>query len=174
MIGTMLSRSCIGLHGTYLKEALKQGWRCAESWLWMCVSLLNIPSYIFIVWRFSILSKLNSNNPYRIWAELYFPNINYLIILDTWPIWPSRRPRWSRFTSWSYLSFGPILFTAHLLVWPSYGDNRCALKLAHWPWFVFQIFRFNSNYCKLQNFAHDSFDLGKLWNKFFWINLILF
>jgi hypothetical protein len=34
----------------------------------------------------SILSKLVSNNPYRIWAELYFPNLNYLIILDTWPI----------------------------------------------------------------------------------------
>jgi hypothetical protein len=23
-----------------------------------------------------------------------------------------------------YLSFGPILFAAHLLVWPSYGDNN--------------------------------------------------
>jgi hypothetical protein len=39
--------------------------------------------YIFIVWKLSILSKLNSNIPYRIWTELYFPNLNYLIILDT-------------------------------------------------------------------------------------------
>jgi hypothetical protein len=61
--------------------------------------LLNKPRYIFIVQRLSILSKLDSNNPYRIWAELYFPNLNYLIILDTWPIWPSRRPRRSRFAS---------------------------------------------------------------------------
>jgi hypothetical protein len=113
-----------GRHDAYLKEALKQGWRCVESWLWMHVSLLNIPRYIFIVRRLFILFKLDSNNPYRIWAELYFPNLNYLIILGTWPIWPSRRLRRSRFTSWSYLSFGPILFAAaHLLVWPSYGDN---------------------------------------------------
>jgi hypothetical protein len=48
-----------------------------------CVCLLNILMYIFIVWRLSILSKLDSNNPYRIWAELYFLNLNYLIILDT-------------------------------------------------------------------------------------------
>jgi hypothetical protein len=61
--------------------------------------LLNNPRYIFIVRRLSILSKLDSNNPYRIWVELYFPNLNYLIILDTWPIWPSRRPHRSRFTS---------------------------------------------------------------------------
>jgi hypothetical protein len=123
----MLPRSCkawSGWHDAYLKEALKQGWRCAESWLWMCVSLLNIPRYIFIARRLSILSKLNSNNPYRIWAELYFPNLNYLIILDTWPIWPSRCPRRSWFTSWLYLSFGPILFAAHLLVWLNYGDNN--------------------------------------------------
>jgi hypothetical protein len=88
-----------------------------------CVCLLTIPRYIFIVRRPSILSKLDFNNPYRIWVELYFLNLNYLIILGTWPIWPYRRPRRSRFTSWSYLSFGPILFTAHLLVWSSYGDN---------------------------------------------------
>jgi hypothetical protein len=122
----MLSRSCKAWserHDAYLKEVLKQGWRCAESWLWMRVSLLNILRYIFIVQRLSILSKLDSNNPYRIWAELYFLNLNYLIILDTWPIWPSWRPRSSWFTSWSYLSFSPILFAAHLLVWPSYGDN---------------------------------------------------
>jgi hypothetical protein len=61
--------------------------------------LLNNPMYIFIVWRLSILSKLDSNNPYCIWAELYFLNLNYLIILDTWPIWPSRRPCRSRFAS---------------------------------------------------------------------------
>jgi hypothetical protein len=36
--------------------------------------------------RLSILSKLDSNIPYRVWAELYFLNLNYLIILDTWPI----------------------------------------------------------------------------------------
>jgi hypothetical protein len=88
-----------------------------------CVCVLNIPRYIFIVQRLSILSKLDSNNPYRIWVELYLLNLNYLIILDPWPIWPSWRPRRSRFTSWSYLSFRPILFAAHLLVWPSYGDN---------------------------------------------------
>jgi hypothetical protein len=92
--------------------------------------VLNIPRYIFIVHGLSILSKLDSNNPYCIWAELYFSNLNYLIILDTWLIWPSRGPRRSRFISWSYLSFGPILFAAHLLVWPSYGDNRCPLVLA--------------------------------------------
>jgi hypothetical protein len=61
--------------------------------------LLNNPRYIFIVRRLSILSKLDSNNPYCIWAQLYSPNLNYLIILDTWPVWPSRRPRRSRFTS---------------------------------------------------------------------------
>jgi hypothetical protein len=55
--------------------------------------LLNNPRYIFIVRRLSILSKLDSNNPYRIWVELYFPNLKDLIILYTWPIWPSRRPR---------------------------------------------------------------------------------
>jgi hypothetical protein len=64
-----------------------------------CVFLLNNPRYIFIVQRLSILSKLDSNNPYHIWAELYFLNRNYLIILDTWLIWPSRRPRRSRFAS---------------------------------------------------------------------------
>jgi hypothetical protein len=117
----MLPRSW---HDAYLKEALKQGWRYVESWLWMRVCLLNISRYIFIVWRLSILFKLDSNNPYYIWAELYFPNLNYLIILNTWPIWPSWRPRRSRFTSWSYLSFSTILFTAHFLVWPSYGDNK--------------------------------------------------
>jgi hypothetical protein len=45
--------------------------------------LLNNTRYIFIVRRLSILSKPNSNNPYRIWVELYFLNLNYLIILDT-------------------------------------------------------------------------------------------
>jgi hypothetical protein len=64
-----------------------------------CVFSLNNPRYIFIVRRLSILSKLDSNNPYCIWAELYFLNLNYLIILDTWPIQPSRRPHRSRFAS---------------------------------------------------------------------------
>jgi hypothetical protein len=82
-----------GRHDAYLKEALKQGWRCAESWLWMRVSLLNISMYIFIVRWLSILSKLNSNNLYRICSELYFLNLNYLIILVTWLIWPSWRPQ---------------------------------------------------------------------------------
>jgi hypothetical protein len=50
------------------------------------VCVLNIPRYIFIVRRLSILSKLDSNNPYRIWVELYFLNLNYLTILDTWLI----------------------------------------------------------------------------------------
>jgi hypothetical protein len=90
----------------------------------VCSFLLNNSRYIFIVRRLSILSKLDSNNPYRIWAELYFPNLTYLIILDMWPIWPFRRLRKSQFTSWSYLSSGPILLAAHLLVWPDYGDNR--------------------------------------------------
>jgi hypothetical protein len=60
--------------------------------------LLNNPGYIFIVRRLSIVSKLDSNNPYRIWVELYLPNLNYLIKLDTWPIRPFRCPRRSRFT----------------------------------------------------------------------------
>jgi hypothetical protein len=58
-----------------------------------CMFLLNNPRYIFIVRRLSILSKLDSNNSYHIWTELYFLNLNYLIILDTWPIWPSKRSR---------------------------------------------------------------------------------
>jgi hypothetical protein len=33
---------------------------------------LNNLRYIFIVRRLSIVSKLDSNNPYRIWVELYF------------------------------------------------------------------------------------------------------
>jgi hypothetical protein len=45
--------------------------------------LLNNPRYIFIVLRLSILFKMDFNNPYRLWAELYFLNLNYLIILDT-------------------------------------------------------------------------------------------
>jgi hypothetical protein len=61
--------------------------------------LLNNLRHIFIVRRLSILSKLDSNNPYRIWVELYFSNLNYFIILDTWPIRPSRHPRRSRFIS---------------------------------------------------------------------------
>jgi hypothetical protein len=44
-----------------------------------CVCLLNITRYIFIVWKLSILSKLDSNNPYRIWAELCFPNLITLL-----------------------------------------------------------------------------------------------
>jgi hypothetical protein len=47
------------------------------------VPLLNNLRYIFIVRRLSIVSKSDSNNPYRIWAELYFPNLNYLTKLDT-------------------------------------------------------------------------------------------
>jgi hypothetical protein len=43
------------------------------------VCVLNISRYIFIVQILSILYKLDSNNPYRIWAELYLPNL----ILDT-------------------------------------------------------------------------------------------
>jgi hypothetical protein len=61
--------------------------------------LLNNPRYIFIVQRLSILSKLDSNSPYRIWVGLYFLNLNYLIILDIWPIRPSRRSHRSRFVS---------------------------------------------------------------------------
>jgi hypothetical protein len=69
------------------------------------VPLLNNQRYIFIVQRLSIVSKLNSNNPYGIWAELYFPNLNYLTKLDThtkldtWPIRPYRHPRRGRFAS---------------------------------------------------------------------------
>jgi hypothetical protein len=92
--------------------------------------LLNNLRYIFIFQRLSILSKLDSNNPYCIWAELYFSNLNYLIILDTWLIRPSKRPRRSRFASQSYSSFGSILFAAHLLVQPNYGDNTCPLVSA--------------------------------------------
>jgi hypothetical protein len=69
------------------------------------VSLLNNLRYIFIVQRLSIVSKSDSNNPYRIWVELYFPNLNYLTKLDahtkldTWPIRPYRHPRRSQFAS---------------------------------------------------------------------------
>jgi hypothetical protein len=69
------------------------------------VPLLNNLRYIFIVRRLSIISKSDSNNPYRIWVELYFPNINYLTKLDThnkldtWPIRPYRHPRRGRFAS---------------------------------------------------------------------------
>jgi hypothetical protein len=69
------------------------------------VPLLNNLRYIFIVRRLSIVSKSDSNNPYRIWAELYFLNLNYLTKLDThtkldtWPIRPYRHPRRGRFTS---------------------------------------------------------------------------
>jgi hypothetical protein len=63
------------------------------------VFLLNDLRYIFIVQRLSTVSQLDSNNPYHIWAELYFPNLNYLTKLDahtkldTWPIRPYRHPR---------------------------------------------------------------------------------
>jgi hypothetical protein len=73
--------------------------------------LLNNPRYIFIVQRLSILSKLDSNNPYCICAELYFLNLNYLIILDTWPIQPSRRRT------------GADLYVNRIQ--PIYGDNTC-------------------------------------------------
>jgi hypothetical protein len=69
------------------------------------VPLLNNLRYIFIVRRLSIISKSDANNPYHIWAELYFPNLIYLTKLDahtkldTWPIWPYRHPRRSRFAS---------------------------------------------------------------------------
>jgi hypothetical protein len=63
------------------------------------VFLLNNLRYIFIGRRLCIVSKLDSNNPYHIWVELYFSNRNYLIKLDTWPIRPFRRPRRSRFAS---------------------------------------------------------------------------
>jgi hypothetical protein len=35
------------------------------------------------------------------------------------------RPRWSQFASPLQLSFEPILFAAHLLAQPNYGDNTC-------------------------------------------------
>jgi hypothetical protein len=69
------------------------------------VPLLNNLRYIFIVRRLSIVSKSDSNNPYRIWAELYFPNLNYLTKLDahtkldTWPIQPYRHSWRGRFAS---------------------------------------------------------------------------
>jgi hypothetical protein len=69
------------------------------------VPLLNNLRYIFILQRLSIISKSNSNNPYRIWAELYFPNLKYLnkldthTKLDTWPIRPYRHRRRGQFAS---------------------------------------------------------------------------
>jgi hypothetical protein len=63
------------------------------------IFLLNNVRYIFIVWRLSIVSKSDSNNPYRIWAELYFLNLSYLTKLDahtkldTLPIQSERHPR---------------------------------------------------------------------------------
>jgi hypothetical protein len=52
-------------------------------------SLLNNLRYIFIVQRLSIVSKFDSNNPYCIWAELYFPNLNYLNKLDACQFGPA-------------------------------------------------------------------------------------
>jgi hypothetical protein len=132
----MLPRSCkawSGRHGAYLEETLKQGWRCAKSWFVNACLLLNNPGYIFIVQRLSILYKLDSNNPYHIWPELYFLSLNYLIIQDTRPIQPSRRLHRSWFACQSYSSFGPILFAAHLLVQPNYGDNTWSVGL---PWIL--------------------------------------
>jgi hypothetical protein len=69
------------------------------------IPLLNNLRYIFIVQRLSIISKSDSNNPYCIWAELYFPNLNYLTKLDahtkldTWPIRPYRHRHRGRFAS---------------------------------------------------------------------------
>jgi hypothetical protein len=69
------------------------------------VPILNNLRYIFIVRRLSIISKSDSNNPYRIWAELYFPNLNYHTKLDahtkldTLPIQSYRHTRRGRFTS---------------------------------------------------------------------------
>jgi hypothetical protein len=53
----------------------------------VCERVLSVPSlnnirYIFIVQRLSIVSKSDSNNPYRIWSELYLLNLNYLTKLD--------------------------------------------------------------------------------------------
>jgi hypothetical protein len=76
--------------------------------------------YIFIVWRLSILSKLDSNNPYRIWAELYFLNLNYFIILDTSPILALQTPVqeliWKLivFIFWVHLVRGPPSDSAKL------------------------------------------------------------
>jgi hypothetical protein len=63
-----------------MQSMIGAAWRLPERSLEvgvaMRVCLLNIPRYIFIIRRLSILSKLDSNNPYHIWAEHYFLNLN--------------------------------------------------------------------------------------------------
>jgi hypothetical protein len=87
MVGTMLPRSCKGMIGAAWclpGRNLETGVAMRRELVSECMFfLLNNPRYIFIIRRLSILSKLDFNNPYCIWAELYFLNLNYLIILDT-------------------------------------------------------------------------------------------
>jgi hypothetical protein len=50
-----------------------------------------------------MVSKSDSKNPYSIWVELYFLNLNYLTKLDahtkldSWTIQPYRHPRRCQF-----------------------------------------------------------------------------
>jgi hypothetical protein len=66
------------------------------------IRLLSNLRYIFIVWRLSVVSKSDSNNPYHIWGELYFLNLNYPTKLDahtkldTWLIQPYQHSSRSR------------------------------------------------------------------------------
>jgi hypothetical protein len=96
--------------GADAPAVLREGARAAVVSLTVCERVLFVPSlnnlrYIFIVQRLSIVSKSDSNNPYRIWAELYFLNLNYFTKLDAhtkldiWPIRPYRHPRRSQFAS---------------------------------------------------------------------------
>jgi hypothetical protein len=97
---TPITQGIIGAAWCLPGRNLETGVAMCRELVCECVSfLLNNSRYIFIVRRLSILSKLDSNNPYCIWAELYFPNLNYLIILDTWLIRPSRCSHRSRFAS---------------------------------------------------------------------------
>jgi hypothetical protein len=97
---TPITQGMIGVAWCFPRRNPETGVAMHRELVSECVCfLLNNPRFIFIVRRLSILSKLDSNNPYCIWAELYFLNLNYHIILDTWPIRSSRRSGRSRFTS---------------------------------------------------------------------------
>jgi hypothetical protein len=93
---------CLPGRNPEIGVAMRRELVCERVWF---VPLLNNLRYIFIVRRLSIVSKSDCNNPYRIWDELYFLNLNYITKLDahtkldTWPIQPYRHPRRGRFAS---------------------------------------------------------------------------
>jgi hypothetical protein len=100
--GTIGAACCFPRRNPETGVAMHRELVCECVWF---VPLLNKIRYIFIVLRLSIISKSDSKNPYRIWAELYFLNLNYLTKLDahtkldTWPLRHHRHPHRGRFTS---------------------------------------------------------------------------